>query len=83
MVKSMNKMDVGFERVLAMVGRKVRSVLEKKLMFNLCKVYHYGFESFVYRIEKGENFYFFLFVKGENINIAVPTTKYQHTQLTE
>ena len=47
-------MDVGFERVFAMVGRKVRSVLEKKLKFNLCKVYHYGFESFVYRIEKGE-----------------------------
>ena len=53
-------MDVGFERVLAMVGRKGRSVLEKKLKFNLCKVYHYGFESFAYIIEK-----------RENINIAV------------
>lgn len=38
MVKSMKKMDVGFERVLAMVGSNLRRVLEKKQKFNLCKV---------------------------------------------
>ena len=64
-------MDVGFERVLDMVGRKVRSVLEKKLKFNLCKVYHYGFESFVYRIEKGKKKKKNWFVKGETVKILI------------
>ena len=56
-IKVYDKFKIFFSKL---VWRETLFFLEKKLKFNLYKVYHYGFELFVYRIEKGENMYFFV-----------------------